>query len=515
MDRVPRRPHPPPPATVGAVDERRLQRRLAILLRWAGLAAVGLAGTWLALLAAGRADYAVGPFRVELYARPGLGHTEIALPPFGRLDADTHWGPIRLTATLREVGATELSEVVQHKGVAGLAREVEDEGVAALRIHGWRSLGVAVIGALALGLMLFRLRWRRVLVAGLSGAVLFGASATLAWATYRPEAFTAPTYRGSLALAPQLIGPIREATGRIQDFRAELQRLLGGAVDAYTELATVVPETGTAVSLVHISDVHSSPLGMDFAQRLAEAFRVDLLVDTGDLTSFGSPPEQFITSRIRDFQVPYVFVPGNHDSPATSTSVGAQPNGIVLDGQAAEVAGLTIYGAGHPVFTPDPTADITDQEFAEAARRAAVPVAEDLAALDPPADILAVHDDRMAEASVGLVPLVLSGHFHRDGARMEDGTAFLRVGTTGAGGLDTFTGPEPIPLSAQILYFDGDPLRLVAWDVVALNPITRDLSVTRHHAADLLDEADQDVAEEDATEETEPAPLGEPVPTHP
>jgi predicted MPP superfamily phosphohydrolase len=495
-----------PAATVGAMDRGRRADRLTLALRWVFVALVGLGGAWLALLALGRADYAVGPFRVEMFARPGLGHTEIAVPPLGRLDANTHVGPIRLTATLQEVGPTEVSELVRHRGMQGLARQVEEEGLAALRVHGWRSLGVAVLGALALGLLIFRLRWRRVLAAGLSGAVLFGASATLAWTTFRPEAFASPTYTGSLALAPQLIGPIREATGRIEDFRIELQRLVAGAVGAYTQIAETVPETGTAVSLLHISDIHSSPLGMDFAQRLAQAFRVDLVVDTGDLTSFGSPPERFITTRIRGFEVPYVFVPGNHDSPATSTGVGAQPNGIVLDGRAEEVAGLTIYGAGHPVFTPDPTVDVTDREFADAARAAGEAVAEDVAALDLPPDIVAVHDDRMAEASAGMVPLVISGHFHQPEARVEEGTVFLRVATTGAGGLDTFTRPEPIPLSAQILYFDGDPLRLVAWDVVTLNPITRDLSVSRHHISELV------AAVEDVAEEAEPAPRREPVP---
>lgn len=499
-----------PAARVESVDRSLRPNRLALILRWAFVGLVGLGGAWLALLALGRADYTVGPFRVEMFARPGLGHTEIAVPPLGRLDANTHLGPIRLTATLREVGPTEVSEFVQHRGIHGLARQVEEEGLAALQIHGWRSLGVAVLGALGLGLLIFRLRWRRVVAAGLSGAVLFGGSATLAWTTYRPEAFATPTYTGSLALAPQLIGPIREATGRIEDFRIELQRLVAGAVGAYTQIAETVPETGTAVSLLHISDIHSSPLGMDFAQRLAQAFRIDLVVDTGDLTSFGSPPEQFITTRIRGFEVPYVFVPGNHDSPATSTSVGAQPNGIVLDGAAQEVGGLTIYGAGHPVFTPDPTVDVTDREFADAARTAGEAVAEDVAALDPPADIVAVHDDRMAEASAGLAPLVISGHFHQPEARLENGTVFLRVGTTGAGGLDTFTRPEPIPLSAQILYFDGDPLRLVAWDLVTLIPITRDLSVSRHHISELVTDTEEEVAEE-----AEPAPRGEPVPVPP
>lgn len=483
------------------MNERRLRPFIFVLLRWSAVVLVGLTGAWLALLAGGRSDYSVGPFRVELHARPGSGYTEIALPPFGRLGADTHLAPLHLTATFQEVGPAELTEAVRHKGIRGLAQEVEEDGLAAVRAHVWRSLAVALLGAVVAGFLVFRLRWRRALATSLSGLLMFAGFTALAWGTYRPEAFLSPTYTGSLTLAPQLIGPIREATGRIEDFRVELERLVGGAVGAYAQISVGGPRGGTAVSLLHVSDIHSSPLGMDFAQQLAGAFQVDLVVDTGDLTSFGSPPEQFITNRIRGFGVPYVFVPGNHDSPATSTSVGQQPNGVVLDGQVTEIAGLRIFGAGHPVFTPDAATDITDQDFAEAARRAGEAVAAELAELDPPVDILAVHDDRMAEASAGLSPLVVSGHFHRPSARVEDGTLFVRVGTSGAGGLDTFTGAEVIPLSAQILYFDGDPLGLVAVDVVTLNPITRDLSVSRHQASEILEEPEG----AEGPEEAEPA----------
>lgn len=461
-------------------------------------AVVGMAGAWLALLMMGRYVYDLGPFRVEFFGRPGPSTTELALPPFGRLEADTHVAPLKLSATLDEVAAVELGEIVQHKGVDGLAVEVEEEARHVLGSYALRSLAIVLVGAAIAALLIYRDRWRPLLVAIVGAGLVFSGMAGASWLTFKPDAFLSPTFSGSLTLAPRLVGPIRTAGGRIQDFRAELERLVGGAVSAYSTIAATRPTTGVQIVALHVSDIHLSPIGMDFAQRLASSFEVDLVLDTGDLTSFGSPLEQGIISRIGEFGVPYVFVRGNHDSALTVNEVLAQPNAVVLRHEVQEVAGLRIYGAPHPLFTPTLDRDYPDEEIEQTVQAVGDVVADQVAGLRP--DLLLVHDDRMAEASVGLVPVVASGHFHETTAREEEGTILLRVGTTGAGGLDTFTAPQPIPLSAQLLYFDGDPAELVAWDTVELDPVTQDLTVRRHLPSEVL-------------EEEEPAPQGEPAPT--
>lgn len=469
--------------------------RLRSLARWLAPIVVGIAGAWVALAAAGHLRHDVGPFRVEMFARPGKGVTEIALPPFGRLLANTHVAPLRLTATLDEVAAPELTEVVRHKGIDGLAREAEEEGLAALRVYVWQAILVGGGGGAALGALLYRRRWRPVVGSALAAILFLGGSTALAAATYRPEAFLQPTFTGSLALAPRLVGPVREATGRIDDFRAELEHVVTGAVDAYARIATTPSISRSEVTLLHISDIHASPLGMDFAQRLARSFEVDLVVDTGDLTSFGTSLEQGVTQRIEEFGVPFVFVRGNHDSVLTVAEVTAQENAIVLDHEAREVAGLTIYGAPFPIFTPTEERVRDNEAFAESIRAVGEVVEAEVSRLPAPPDLLAVHDDRMAVAAAGRVPVVVSGHYHATGSREMDGSLFLRLGTTSGGGLDTFGAVDPIPFSAQILYFDGEPLELVAWDTVQLEPITQNLTVSRNLPGT-----------------TEPAPEEEPVP---
>jgi hypothetical protein len=133
------------------------------------------------------------------------------------------------------------------------------------------------------------------------------------------------------------------------------------------------------------------------------------------------------------------------------------------------------------VFTPNRLALLDDAEFARRIRAAGEPLLASVTALPNPPDIVAVHDDRMAEAAAGYVPLVISGHFHQASARTIDQTLFLRVGSTGGAGANVFTQVGGVPLSAEVLYMSQEvPHRLVAFDVIEQLPESGTLAVRRH-----------------------------------
>jgi predicted phosphodiesterase len=315
--------------------------------------------------------------------------------------------------------------------------------------------------------------------------VAISASETLSATTYDIAAFSQPTYAGTLAQAPDLIGPVSRVPERIESMREGLEQAVEGAVSACTSLhlRPTLEDGGTRV--LHISDVHTSTLGMDFAQQVARSFDVDLVIDTGDLTSFAVPAESFIIDRIPGFGRPYVFVRGNHDTEALQTRVAGTTNGIVLDGETVTIEGLTIYGLGHPSFAPAQGYPVDDDEFAAEARAAGEIIAADLDAAAESVDLVAVHDDRMAEAIAGRVPLVLSGHFHVSSQRVLDGSLFLRIATTGGSGAGVFRGLEEIPFSAQVLYFSaGDDPELLAYDVIEQMPDSGSLTVHRVYVAE-------------------------------
>jgi predicted MPP superfamily phosphohydrolase len=458
------------------------ERRFRALGLGALVVAVGLVGAWLGMLLLARDTVAMGPFRVELDAGFGRGETRLGFPPFGALVADTHLAPFGLSATLNDIGVRRLTDAVNEQGVDGLAAAVERDARAEVPRLAIRAVIAGATGALLLGVLAFRGRWRRVVASVLVAAVAVLGSELAAAATYDVSAFRQPRYTGSLALAPKLIGPVEQATTKIDDLRAGLEQIVDGTVRAYTSLQSA-PLGGDVIRVLHISDIHASPIGIDFAEDIARGFDVDMVIDTGDLTSFATPVENLIVSKIPEFGRPYVFVRGSHDSIELQAEVGATSNGVVLDGRSVTIAGLTIYGLGDPAFTPARGVPVDDEAFAALARSVGPQILADVRASETLVDVVAVHDDRMGEAVAGSVPLVVSGHYHATRARVTDGTLYLRVGTTGGSGAGIFRDLD-IPLNAEVLYFSRGPdPELLAYDVVEQDASTGSLSVQRHTIA--------------------------------
>jgi predicted phosphodiesterase len=444
-------------------------------------ALIGLGGAWIGMMVAGRQTVVMGPFHVQLEANFGPGDTVIRLPPFGSLSADTHRAPLHVTATLEDVDIPQLTASVSSGGITPLVEEAQRKALKTIEPFALRLFAVAMAGAIVTAVVVFRGRWRPVAVAALAALVLAGGSELTAYATFRPAAFAQPRFSGSLILAHQLLGPVEQATGRLQDFTEELSRIVAGAARVYGSISDFPGSSGGEIRVLHISDIHLSPLGMEFARELAHAFDVNFVVDTGDITSFGTPAENLILSSIPSFGVPYVFVRGNHDSMGLQAAIARLRNVRVLDGTATTIDGIEIYGRGDPAFTPNKLAALDDRQVAEIVRGATPVVDAEVAALARPPDIVAVHDDRMTQGLAGLVPLVISGHFHVTRAYVVRGTEFLQVGSTGGAGANVFTQVGGIPMQAQILSFvPGSPPRLIAYDDIQQSAETGSLTVTRH-----------------------------------
>lgn len=458
-----------------------------VLVAWAvAAAAAGLAGAWLGMKAFGGDTVPLGPFTAELAAGIGEGKTVVTLPPLGEVRLDTHDAPLRMSASLADVDVERLTQDLKTKSTAEIADEVQTDARKRFGPFAIRILIVATIAGAAAGLAVFRRRWRLVFLASTTALVVIGGSLGHTWRTFRTEAFAEPTFVGTLRLAPQLLGPASEFTERIDAFRANVERIVGGAVRAYSALEQQAIGGADELRVLHLSDVHLNTIGMDFAIELARGFDVDLVVDTGDLTSYGTSVEEAIVSQLPRFRRPYVFVRGNHDPPEVAERIEDTKNGRAVDGKSVTVKGLRIFGLAHPAFTEDQTDDIDSEELAERARGIQEDLAADVAALQARPDVVAVHDDRMAEALAGRVPVVLSGHFHRARAVTVDGTLFLRVGSTGGAGVNMFSGARPVPFSAEVLYLESRRRpKLVAYDLVEQEPTTGRLTIQRHLVRDV------------------------------
>jgi len=197
-------------------------------------------------------------------------------------------------------------------------------------------------------------------------------------------------------------------------------------------------------------------------------FAVDAVLDTGDITDWGSSPENRLINSVGTLGVPYVYIRGNHDSAATAALIAAQPNATVLAGTAVTVAGIGIVGVADPRFTPDKTTgdDVTDEEVLV---QTGVTLAEVAESLPTRPSIALVHDPRQAGPLDGVVPVVLAGHTHeRKVTELEKGTLLMVQGSTGGAGLRGLQGEYPEPLTCTVLYLDRETGELRAYDEITL-----------------------------------------------
>ena len=74
-------------------------------------------------------------------------------------------------------------------------------------------------------------------------------------------------------------------------------------------------------------------------RQVVDQFQVDGVLDTGDITDWGSEPENRLITSVGTLDVPYVYIRGNHDSAATAALIAAQPNATVLAGTAGDRGG--------------------------------------------------------------------------------------------------------------------------------------------------------------------------------
>jgi predicted phosphodiesterase len=334
-------------------------------------------------------------------------------------------------------------------------------------------LAGTIIGALTGALMPYR-KWNYILVAAAGGLVAVSTFFGLALVTFDPDGWDEPKYTGTLARAPDMLQAVNRSLGSLDNLRDRFEVASQRISDLVTLLARPLDDpAGGTKAILHVSDIHSNPLGVEVTRQLARQFDVSAVIDTGDLTSFGHPVEARIGNLIEGLPVPYVFVPGNHDSTANRAELGRIQEVTLLDGETTTVGGLDVLGWADPTFTA--SNQTTTEEGNSAREEEAALVAEAVEELTP--NVLAVHDQRLAEESYGDVPLVIAGHTHERDSEVEEGTIQLVVGSTGATGLGSFTIEADLPYEAQVIYFrDGLPS---AVDYVSFKSLGSEFDIQR------------------------------------
>jgi predicted MPP superfamily phosphohydrolase len=462
---------------------------------------LSLAGSVLCVCTLGRSVYRWHGFAVELRLLPAeQGQTRVALMPLGEVDARTHIAPVALVATLQEIRIEEVQQLLNSRARSeDLANNFVKAARADLRQFVIRQIVMAALGAWLAPLLFHSRRSRVYIGSSLIGILGVGAVLGNALTTFNPNAFNSPTYTGALKQAPWVIQFGKDAFTKIEALSTKLRTVASNLNVLYGRIERLPPtldDGPDTFRVLHVSDIHDNVAAMQFIRQVADEFKVELIVDTGDLTDFGSPPEAAIVQDIARMPCAYVVALGNHDSQAVRIALSHAPNVTLLDGQLETLKGLTLLGLPNPasmrvgignVNAVGPGSVNSTPEELEAGR---AELLRDVAALPEPPDIVAIHDPSEAQSVWGRVPVILCGHMHRyyietrtlpqpsgdpnqppQGSpsapavlssgnpivRASYNTVVCNAGTTGAAGMRYFDKEEGVPFSCAVLTFRRTP----------------------------------------------------------
>lgn len=419
----------------------------------------------------GPASYHIGGFKVQTTLRPAVsGRTVIELPPLGSLTAKTHSAPLQCQLTLLGVEEGTIVAVLANPDPGELQKRVWQDARWALTLFALRQVGLGILGATLGVWFLYRLKCK-VWQPALAGFLLTVTWLAPAWLTYRVEAFKHPAYDGIIAAAPRVLELSTDLVSALQEFKdvtPEVVANLKALFNQVDELNTFTT-ADNGIKILLVSDIHNNLAGLAFACNLAAHFAVDVVLDAGDLTDFGSPLELNLVQSLDTIKVPYVFTPGNHDSPVVMDFLSLQPGVHVLKGEVIHVAGLNILGSPDPsAYRSQSTVTTPAQEEAELRVQGDVLI-EALNQTEQLVDVVLVHDLRVACRFVGRVPLIAYGHTHRTNVESSGESVLLNPGTTGAAGIRGLRASQEIPYSAIVAYLDAGK-RPTAVDIITYQP---------------------------------------------
>lgn len=475
------------PGTSEASSAQRRRRRIRRVraLHITTTAVVALLGAIVGILLVPATRVDIGPLTASVHLRPSFSsQTVLLLPPAGEVAFDTHTAPVRIEARIQGVDIDKAEALFySDTGFTELTQTAPEALTAAAAKNAVLNALFAAAGAgLAVGLT-FR-RARRALIAGGSAVALVGVSVVATSVTFRPDALYQPKFDGLLSQAAYVADLSQATVADYQSYRDTLAQLVG-QVSALYIAADSLPvglSEENLVTVLHVSDIHDNPQAYDVIEQLHTQFAIDLVIDTGDIVSWGTPLETEQLSVIGELGVPYVYVSGNHDGATAAATIDAQPNATVLDNEVVEIDGLTIAGIGDPRFAADDDSDTTGwQAGKKAVEASGFQLGDTITAYDEehpeaPVEIALIHDPTQPAGLEGRAPLVLSGHMHTSKVELDrdgSGTDWLTVGSTGgalaSGGVaPVLQGDSPLDLTARMLYFDRTSGRLVAYDDIVM-----------------------------------------------
>jgi predicted phosphodiesterase len=469
---------------VRLAQEAEFNPKILFFIKMFAILVTALVGAILAVWLLGTTTFELEGIEFKAGLTPGRsGITELHFPPFGVVEAKTHKGPVILVISLEQIRSdTFKSHIDNPPDQKQLVEQLQTSARDKITAFALRQVGVAFLGAFFLVFLLWRPGFLKSLLYTTASTLILLLILAGVFRSYDTAAFHEPEYKGVLSMAPAVMKFASDSLTDLNQIRNQTRQivsnlgLLFSSADSLMVMANP-EEQGEVVKVLLVSDLHSNPVGIELCKSLAARFKVDFLINAGDLTDMGSQMETGATQELAAVGVPQLFVAGNHDSPETINFVAGLPDSHVLNGQIFTLEGVKVLGFAHPLSVV-PAVEYESPEEEEAAYKEQMARIEEAVVAQGRPDILVVHDSRLGKELTGLAGLVVAGHDHRIRIEERPDGVLVNPGTIGASGLRGFYSEQGISYSAAIAYLVPGS-GLLAVDMVQYNPVSQQFSLER------------------------------------
>ncbi len=443
-----------------------------------GILTTAILGAFLFVYLFGAASYDIDGLSLSLSANPAkTGKTIIQLPPFGSVAASTHDAPLEFIIKLDYIGTSLAQSMFTNNSESPdeIINDLKESIPDLIRPFLVRQILLGALGA-ALGVwLLWRSRFSIVLGSALLGSAAIILILTLGTQNYDIKAFKEPEYNGVLAMAPNLLPEPDKLLERLDMIQHQTRKVTNNIQTLFTNVnglsVLANPEEDNEIKkILLVSDLHSNPIGVEFLKSLASNFTVDVILDTGDLTDFGNPLETKMTEGLLSIEIPYVFVPGNHDTPETISFIKEMPNSTVLEGKTVTIDGIKFKGNADPLSNSNEVSISEREKWEEMLDEQIADLLSYRDDEDNQPDIVAVHNHEVAQRISKYYPLVINGHTHGLSIITNHDKIRINPGTSGAAGVRGLYADATIPYSAVILYIKPGE-KPVAADQIKYDPL--------------------------------------------
>jgi predicted phosphodiesterase len=384
----------------------------------------------------------------------------LELGPLGEITYPSKRGLLKLEIAPNSITPNQLSEFLKKTDYLSnyninLKSKIEDS----FKILIIKVLAFSSILSFILGLLFFR-KIKYSFLALIINLFLNSLILSYSYYNFDKDKFYKPKFTGLMAITPSLVGEASDIYQNFDVYKKQLVRLVDNTTNLFLLAKQESTELNNSTKILHVSDLHLNPIAFDLIKKVKDEFKIDIIIDTGDISDHGSKFEEYYYKEISKLIIPYIYVRGNHDSSDTERALVKNKNLINLSsGLSVIINDILFAGVGDYRFTPDKSNNN-------------IPPVIDYKQLFnyKGADFFITHDPLLGSDLDGIAKYILSGDTHKREIKKLKESYLLTQGSTGGGGLRPYSKDGKLnDLELSILYFDNKSKKVSAVDEISVS----------------------------------------------